>query len=178
MVKNKRWFLAFSYVFLIYATLPLMRGILNFVRKILGCETFSLFVNFFLFSVLLSVLLIFFKNFFTVKKLLFLFAVLLVFLLFVRKLRLPEERIHFLEYGLCGFLFSYACQTLTGLPAGQAGKTRKIVFAFAFTFAAGILDELIQKVLPMRVFDLRDILFNIVAGAGGIFSERWIFSRT
>ncbi len=44
----------------------------------------------------------------------------------------------------------------------------------------GVLDELIQGVLPGRVFDPRDILFNVLAGllaVVAIFALRWARGR-
>lgn len=69
----------------------------------------------------------------------------------------PEEKIHFIEYGVVGVLAFFAApERLTGL--------RRYVVAGVFTLAAGWLDEGIQALLPSRYYDLRDVAFNATAG--------------
>ncbi len=86
---------------------------------------------------------------------------------------LPEERLHFLTYGLVGWLICW-CQ-----EAGPAfSKTlekgtllRQILFWLIpclLVWLAGGIDELIQWWLPNRVFDIRDIVFNGTAGMTGV----------
>jgi hypothetical protein len=70
----------------------------------------------------------------------------------------PEERVHFLEYGLVGVLAFFA------LPLGWADGKRAAVAALV-TAAAGWVDEGIQALLPSRYYDLRDVGFNALAGA-------------
>ena len=169
MTKAGRKFtVSLAYVALIYASLPFTRNLLNRLRAAAGGAAFSAGVNIFLIAVFLFVLYFVLKSENLFRRLGIFLAVSLVFLFFIKGLRLPEERIHFFEYGLCGILFADAFEN-TGInsPSG------KILFAFAAVFAAGITDELIQKILPSRVFDVRDILFNIVAGGGGVIVEKW-----
>lgn len=54
------------------------------------------------------------------------------------------------------------------------------VLAVAIAGSVGVLDELIQALLPTRVFDPRDILFNFVAAVlavGAIKVLRWTRQR-
>ncbi|MBL8924460.1 MAG: VanZ family protein [Myxococcaceae bacterium] len=69
----------------------------------------------------------------------------------------PEERVHFVEYGLVGVLAFFA------LPLRWSDVKRGVVAAFV-TAAAGWLDEGIQALLPSRYYDLRDVGFNALAG--------------
>ena len=48
--------------------------------------------------------------------------------------------------------------------------------AVILTILAGVVDELIQGVLPSRVYDIRDIYFNSVAGIGGVAGRWWVFN--
>ena len=51
----------------------------------------------------------------------------------------------------------------------RTGASRRILAtgskAIALTAGLGVIDEMIQAVLPNRIFDPLDILFNILAGA-------------
>lgn len=75
---------------------------------------------------------------------------------------LPEEKLHFLTYGLLGWLVSWSMEGQKITPL--SGR----ISALLLVWAAGGVDELIQWYLPDRVFDLRDIVFNAVAGTAGI----------
>ncbi len=71
-------------------------------------------------------------------------------------LPLPEERLHFVEYGIFAALVHEA---LTLRRARHVG-----LWTMALTAAAGLGDELIQGILPNRYFGWRDVAMN--AGAG------------
>lgn len=72
------------------------------------------------------------------------------------RLERHEERIHFLEYGLFAGLVEAALRERGSLWSGW--------IAIAVTAAAGWIDEGIQGLVPGRVYDLRDVVFNLVAG--------------
>ena len=69
----------------------------------------------------------------------------------------PEEKVHFVEYGVVAVLAFFAA------PDRLAGF-RRYAAAAVFTLAAGWLDEGIQALLPSRYYDLRDVAFNAAAG--------------
>lgn len=75
-------------------------------------------------------------------------------------LKIPEERIHLLEYGLLGIL----------APASLGGKNGGGIYlrALLFIFLVGLLDEGFQWLLPDRVGDWRDVGFNTLGGVWGI----------
>ncbi|HEX8617146.1 MAG TPA: VanZ family protein [Thermoanaerobaculia bacterium] len=66
----------------------------------------------------------------------------------------PEEKIHFIEYGLVALL------ALASWPHVR----RPYITSAIFTLAAGWIDEGIQGLLPTRFYDLRDVAFNAAAG--------------
>ncbi|MEE2827745.1 MAG: sulfatase [Myxococcota bacterium] len=70
--------------------------------------------------------------------------------------RLPEERLHLVEYGLVGLLAWPVCRARM-LPA----------LLLAGLLGAG--DELIQYFLPDRTFDPWDIVANLVASSAAVF---------
>ncbi len=78
------------------------------------------------------------------------FAALFVVLPFY--VSLAEERIHFILFGLFGFVSLLIYPGLTG---------------FMLCMAVSGLDEGLQYALPDRVGDWRDVMFNLLASTGG-----------
>ncbi|MDE0580183.1 MAG: VanZ family protein, partial [bacterium] len=88
-----------------------------------------------------------------------------------------EERTHLIEYGVVALLIHAA---LTERAMHSPHVPAPAVLAIALTGLFGVLDELIQALLPNRVFDWRDILFNVVAAVlavGAIKALRWARQR-
>jgi len=91
------------------------------------------------------------------------------------------ERTHLIEYGLVAtFIF----QALTE----RAQNNRQVPLIPLITIAAtaffGLVDELIQALLPNRIFDIRDVAFNSIAAVlAVVFSllmnqaRKWIHKR-
>ncbi len=72
----------------------------------------------------------------------------------------PEEAIHFLEYGLLGFLLFKALKFHT--------KDVGIYFiAFFIGCLVGIFDEILQWIVPLRIWDIRDVGLNALSS--GLF---------
>ena len=100
-----------------------------------------------------------------------------VYLLLFLRTVLPEERTHLMEYGVLGLLIHEAL-------AERASQGRRVplppMFAVVATAVLGVLDECIQWLLPNRVFDPLDILFNLLAGTlsiGAVVSLAWARRR-
>lgn len=87
-------------------------------------------------------------------------GVLAVYLIVFLRMSIPEERGHLIEYSVLSFLVYEALweRRRNGVPGRPPW-----VLAVAATSAAGVLDEVIQLFIPDRVFDARDIVFNILA---------------
>ena len=85
-----------------------------------------------------------------------------VYLLVFLRIAILEERSHLIEYGVLG-VFVFAALT------ERASQGRRVpapaIVAILATSALGLLDECLQLVVPNRVFDPWDILFNVGAGA-------------
>jgi hypothetical protein len=72
-----------------------------------------------------------------------------------------EERTHLIEYGLVAVLIY---QALTERVRHGRRVPAPAALAVAVTALLGCLDEGIQAILPNRVYDIRDVGFNAVAG--------------
>ena len=102
-----------------------------------------------------------------------------VFLLLFLRTAVLVERSHLIEYGVLG-TFVYAALS------ERVAQGRQVrwpwLLALSITSATGTLDEAIQLVIPYRVFDPVDILFNFLAasisisgcaGIGWAHRRRW-----
>ena len=81
----------------------------------------------------------------------------------------PEERTHLFEYSLVAALVHEAL-----LERRENGRRVPLpaILALAISIGLGWLDEGIQSLLPNRVYDLMDVLFNALA-ATIIIGARW-----
>lgn len=87
-------------------------------------------------------------------------AFLITGLFFTYQIKIPEEKIHILEYAVLGW---FAVRDLHRMNR----KIKGIVFACLFGFSIGILDEVFQAVLPYRYFQMSDIVFNCMGVVWG-----------
>jgi len=94
-------------------------------------------------------------------KVLLMLGLLAVALFFIWKIKLPQVRMHILMYAVVGWLASR-----DAMRQGRTWKT--IALAWFFAASAGILEESFQKLLPYRVFDIKDIIFNLEGATLGV----------
>jgi len=91
-----------------------------------------------------------------------------VLLYFVER---PEERMHFVQYGLLSPLLIF---TLS--PYLQRNKAIHHFLSFALSASFGVIDECIQYIAPDRIFEWRDIYMNVAAAfLGSLFSILILF---
>ena len=83
--------------------------------------------------------------------------VIVVSSIFISKLRLGEEKIHFIEYGVLGLLVYRALlPNIKGYMVYIAGLIIVLLIGWG--------DEIIQYFLPNRVYDIRDVVMNFSGG--------------
>ena len=91
-----------------------------------------------------------------------------VYLIAFLRMTSPEERTHLVEYTVVALLIHEALME-------RASNGRRVpvpaFLAIGATALLGVLDEGIQALLPSRVFDPIDILFNALAGLMAILAS-------
>ena len=75
---------------------------------------------------------------------------------------IPEEKIHFPEYGFLAYLLYRA------LKIDVSNKTAYLV-SFLLCAGFGWLDEGIQFLLPNRYYETKDVILNILGGGLGLY---------
>ena len=88
-------------------------------------------------------------------------GVTVVYLTTLIRMPIPEARSHLFEYGLVAMLIY---QALTERRRNGRRVAFPALSAVVATALLGWLDEGIQALLPNRVYDLRDVGFNAIAG--------------
>lgn len=137
------------YLLAIYATLGVVRTVTNALRD-RGVLRISVGVAFVLAASAALWLIFRDRDRRTLRMLLSLIAVAAIYAAAIWPMQSPEEKIHFIQYGIAALL-AYAW-------------LRRYVASALLVLAAGWIDELIQGLLPSRFYDLRDVAFNAAAG--------------
>ena len=84
------------------------------------------------------------------------------YLLVLVRMALVTERSHLVEYGVVAVFIHEALRE----RAGQGRRVRvPALLAIVAASLVGVIDEGIQRLIPSRVFDPVDILFNVLAAA-------------
>jgi hypothetical protein len=93
-------------------------------------------------------------------------AAAVLYVLGVTALEIPQERLHYVEYGVLAAL------VFLGLQGGRrSGAWRSAALAIAIVAAIGWLDEALQGALwERRYFDWRDVELNLRAAALGVLA--------
>jgi hypothetical protein len=171
-MKSRNQLAAWAWVALcslaILSIVPLARAIQNFVSFRWGRTAFGFAVLAGVAAAFLGgVYLLFFKlKIRSLPSYLWLAAVLGLYIYFTLKLwRAPEEAVHFLEYGVLGFLLFRALSITV--------RDKSIyVTAFLAGSLVGTVDEILQWLMPGRYWDFRDVGLNALA-AGLIQVALW-----
>ena len=163
MPSKKNIWLAWLWVFLctlaIFLIVPVARTITSYVQTHWDISLFGYFVL----SVVILVFLICMYLLWhrleirALSNYIWLASISLVYVYFTLKLwRRPEEAIHFLEYGLLGYFLFRALRH-------HIEDQTIYLAAFLIGVTVGILDEVLQWIIPFRYWDLRDISLNTLA---------------
>jgi hypothetical protein len=167
IIHNKKalssWMWVGLYSIMIFLTVPVARTVQAFVSNKLGKEVFIYFVLFLVGIGFISMLYFFiFKlKVYSASNIIWLCILTGIYSYFTLKLtKTSIEAIHFLEYGLLGFFLFRALK--------HHIKDKSIYFIAAlFALLVGTFDEIIQWITPQRMWDFRDVGFNVLSG--GLF---------
>ena len=80
----------------------------------------------------------------------------------------PEERTHLFEYGIVATLIH---QALLERKRNEGNVSVPALLAIIITALLGWLDEGIQALLPNRVYDISDVLFNALASVMAVIAS-------
>lgn len=97
-----------------------------------------------------------------------------VYLMILVRIEIPQERTHLIEYSVVAVLIH---EILIERVKHGSKVLYPAILAILATGFTGIIDEFIQKFVPNRVFDFRDVLFNFLAGMmaiGSVVLLRWM----
>lgn len=166
---TRSWLLLVGYVLLVYASLPFVRDVVIALEQqhaLGGAVTLLYFTA----AVVVAYHVVFDVG--LSDRIAFFALVLLAAVTgaLILGLRIPEERIHFVQYGLMAILARRAL-------AWHAGPPRQYAGAFLIAALAGWGDELIQGILPSRVYDLRDVAINAVAALLALAADEVMHNR-
>lgn len=152
------WLLVAAWVLVIMATLPFARAIRDALKDVVGDGIFIVAVVIAIIaSAGLAVAHLGRTNSLKSANVFWLIVVFATILTLSARVQYPIEAVHFVQYGVLGLL-AYGAFAHRIYDLG--------VYAAAMLFCAiiGIVDETIQWALPDRVWDIRDIGFNAMAG--------------
>lgn len=138
-----------------------MRQVIGFIQARIGNEGVAILMGLMMISACLAFFIFVTKKRVHAIKTPVLILVLIAGLILAWQVKFPAEKIHVLEYGILGWL---ATRDLIKVRR----RNTAAILACVFCIAMGILDEIFQGILPYRVYDVRDIVFNGLGGAWGV----------
>jgi len=153
------WLYVVLWSVVILLTIPFARALSSFVRDSWGAEIFrDLVLSAIVLGIGAGLLLVARYRRNGRENYLWLILTGLLFAYFTMGLQAsPEESLHFVEYGVLGVLAFRALVHRT--------RDSSIYLAAIFVVSVvGTFDEIIQWLTPRRVFDYRDIGFNVLGG--------------
>jgi len=156
--EKRLWLYTIAVLISIYSTLGVVRPLAELLRKhdlleisfIVGC-----------FMVVLTILTQGLKKRPSKGEIGVMIGVSAVYILMFVRMSIPEERTHLIEYSIVAIL---VYEALNERKKQIRSRYSPALIAIFITTLAGIIDEVIQAILPNRIFDPLDILFNIIAG--------------
>ncbi len=142
-----------------------MRQILTLVVRIMG-HSYVAYLIWLLFGILfLPVVLFELKR---LHRVLLFSAVFLPALFLFSLLPVAEERFHFLEFGILGWMI---------MRENSERRFEGILVATMLGLCVAAMDESLQLIIPWRVGDVRDILFGTAGSLWGALSYAVSFLR-
>lgn len=139
-----------------------MQQVWNVWKAVFGAQILFLF---FICLCILAISAILYKNIksgFNLKKISFIGVICISGFIFAWRQPYLPEKAHVLEFGLLGWL------AMRDLAKEGNYALKNILKAIVFISIMGYLEEGFQKLLPWRVFEIRDIATDVLSGMLGI----------
>ncbi|MEW6008663.1 MAG: VanZ family protein [Candidatus Omnitrophota bacterium] len=149
-----RWSLFFIYCAFIYISLPFAPKFWEVILKAFGegARDFPYLVGFLIFINIIFMFLLLKKRK-PFKGLLLICLVFFAGFIIMRNLEFLAERMHLLEYIILPFIIFKSINR-------QQSKESMHFKILLIGFIVGAIDEIIQRFIPGRVFDIKDIFLN------------------
>lgn len=169
--KKQRWLILTGYVLLIYATIPVVRPLVDFFVKNAGLQIKpAVNVLFAITGAYLVFALIFKYKVTSLACYIWLACLGCIYVYLLSAIKIPIERIHLLEYGLLSFFAYMAFRE-------SFGKLKSYLFSFILTAILGWIDEGIQALVPGRYYDIKDVGLNALSGLLALFVAYFVMER-
>ena len=147
-----------------------MRQVLNYLFSVIGNRGVSMMLVFMFLCCVLYICLAVYSQKKSVLKLFLIGTALALVLLIAFRMRILEEKIHLIKYGLLGWLSSRD-------NIRTASAHSPVVTGVLVSLLVVIADETLQHYLPWRVGDIRDVVFGITGGISGALIYTLLYWR-
>ena len=157
-LEKRLWFCVITVLIAIFSMLFIGQPLINLLSNQ------DIQAIFFLLGMLLVAIIILMHGLKTTTsrtEIIIIVGILAVFVMFFLRLGLTE-RSHLIEYSV---LAIFTHKALLERQKNSRHVPMPALLAFMTTFLIGVLDEAIQIILPNRIFDVEDIIFNGMAAA-------------
>ena len=170
MMQRKIWWTVISaYVLLVYATLSVVSVMWEQIDGLLGGRgPLVVMLLVLLAAILVLVHMVFVKKEKEAKGYLLFLLFLWVYLALWKIANLPAEKMHLIEYCLLAIMV-YNALKIDINPY----EWRLYIFGGVFCILIAFIDEIIQGILPNRVFDFRDIFVNVMSSLTALMVIRF-----
>ncbi len=171
--ERNLWLWALAAVVAIYSTLGLARTLVGMVDRELVDATFMFSFSVMIVAIVLQAL----KARPRGAEIGVVMGVVAVYVMVFLRMLIPEHRSHLIEYTVVALL---VYEALTERVSNGGGIRRPALLAVSIATLAGLVDECIQLLLPSRVFDPIDMLFNALAALMAVVASAtmgWVRRR-
>lgn len=160
-VREEKWLWVILWTGMIYSMAAFVRPLCEYLRSMTMLNvTVTVAMAVFL-SLFVGPLLKSFRAL-TVPRKFLLIVVLALYAAGMMFLKIPEERIHLVQYGVLAYLVFQALIV-------DLSRQQSFGLAFLVTLGLGWGDEIIQSFAPGRFYDNKDVILNGVSGILGLF---------
>lgn len=163
------WTMTILYIILTYATLGVMPTVWSRLNILLGGK--GLLAQYIIYSIIgmsVFIYILFIKKEKSLAKYLLFLLFVGIFFIMVKFEKNPAEKIHMAQYGLLGVLLYNALK----FDFDRFNK-RIYLYGSLICLVTGAFDEVIQKLLPNRVFTWHDVFINGLSGIIALFCIRF-----